>query len=386
MSKTVLSIHNIHTWGKPLLTRSGDINILEDIANNARERNLEGSDTINEVVYAAISDDNLKQLHHLYPTLKFTHFEDFETHGDEVFIMPMIDTRGQEDHFKQELKRFYSFISNYDHVVMNICRQDDYYANLIESIQDDSLKLEVSKLLSTSKAYMTHHPTNSVEPFEELEQVSHSSNQLLSFSFKDNLQMNDHAQHKSIVFNRPSSMKGFPLWLAHVLDEKHYKQDYADTLYVGNISGLSKIDEIKAIFEKKYQKPFDEIVEIHDSIESFNQSKVSDKPQIINSGYQQHEIEELAKDYTTFIVSSDYNHISGDYVMIEYAMLEALQYGLRLRWSQTSIRSMVDNYKFEAAKTALRFNALSYEEQVEHFKRAYSPDLFTDRVIEAARK
>ena len=47
---------------------------------------------------------------------------------------------------------------------------------------------------------------------------------------------------------------------------------------------------------------------------------------------------------------------------------------------------MVDNYKFEAAKTALRLNALSYEEQVEHFKRAYSPDLFTDRVIEAARK
>lgn len=386
MSKIVLSIHNIHTWGKPMLTRSGDINILEDIANNARERNLEGSDTINEVVYAAISEDNLKQLRHLYPTLKFTHFKYFETHGDEVFIMPMIDTRGQEDQFTQELRRFYGFISIYEHVVMNICRQDDYYTKLIESTQDDNLKLEVSKLLSEPKAYMTHHPTNDVEPFEELEQVSHSDNQLLSFSFKDNLKMNDHAQHKSIVFNRPSSMKGFPLWLDFVLNEKHYKRNYGEALYVGNISGLSKIDEIKAIFEKKYQKPFDEIVEIHDSIESFNQSKVSDKPQIINSGYQQHEIKELAKDYTTFIVSSDYNHISGDYVMIEYAMLEALQYGLRLRWSQTSIRSMVDNYKFEAAKMALRLNALDYDEQVEHFKEAYSPDLFTDRVIEAARK
>lgn len=385
MSKIVLSIHNIHTWGKPFLTRSGDINILEDIANNMKERNLEGSDTIDEVVYAAISNDNLKQLRHLYPTLKFTHFKYFETHGDEVFIMPMIDARGQEDHFNQELKRFYGCISIYDSVVMNICRQDDYYTNLIESIQDDGLQLEVSKLLTKSKAYMTHHPTNSVEPFEELEQVAHSDNQLLSFSFKDNLKMNDHAQHKSIVFNRPSSMKGFPLWLDFVLDER-YQSSYHDTLYVGNISGLSKIDKIKADFETKYNKPFNEIVEIHDSIDSFNKAEVSDKPHIVNSGYQQCEIEELAKDYTTFIVSSDYNHISGDYVMIEYAMLEALQYGLRLRWSRTSISTMFSNYKFNAAKDAKRFNQMSYDEQVEYFKEAYSPDLFTDRVIEAAKK
>lgn len=385
MSKIVLSIHNIHTWGKPLLTRSGDINILEDIANNVRERNLEGSDTINEIVYAAISNDNLKQLHRLYPTLKFTHFGDFETQGDEVFIMPMIDTRGQDDCFAEELKSFYHFITNYEHVVMNICRQDDYYTSLIESIKDKSLKLEMSKLLSTSKAYMTHHPTNVVELFEELEQVSHSENQLLSFSFKDNLKMNDHSQHKSIVFNRPSSMKGFPLWLDFVLDER-YQSSYHDTLYVGNISGLSKIDKIKADFENKYNKNFDEIVEIHNSISSFNKNKVSDKPHIVNRGYQQSEIEELAKDYTTFIVSSDYNHISGDYVMIEYAMLEALQYGLRLRWSRTSISTMFSNYKFSAAKDAKRFNQMSYDEQVEYFKEAYSPDLFTDRVIEAAKK
>lgn len=386
MSRIVLTIHNVHTWGKPQLTRSGDVNILEDVANNIQKRKINSYQTINEVVYAAITEDNIRQLEKLYPSLTFTHFAEFRFEDEDTLIIPMIDARGQELEFANELKEFYRFISKKKHVLMNICRQDDYYDNLIQSQDDQHLGDLIKRVILTSQSYMTHHSSNSL-PLDNnlnIHQIAHPQNQLLSFEFSNNVSQNDKDENKTIVFNRPSSMKGFPLWLKDMMSDK---ETASKSVYVGNISGLSQIKKIKEQFYEKYGKEFNDAIQLFESIDDYsNKEHYQNSPKVINSGYQKEEIKELASNFGSFIVSSDYNYISGDYVMIEYAMLEALQYGLRLYWCESSIQSMKDNHKFNAAKDAIHFNHMTYNEQIKYFSEAFSPDLFVDQIIKASKE
>lgn len=372
------TISNIHDYGKGILTKSGDMNVVNDL-ELAR-----GNEQA--IIYCGISDDDLIQLKELYPDLTFIHFLDMKVNRDDILVTPMIYNKLENEQLDDELEKYLKFLNNSYHVLLNICRWESFYDDVINDAKDARIKELLEDTIQSSLAYVDHNPSmRKPLSLQDVYKYSSVDTQLLSYDLNDEYQQSVYT-NRCITFNRPGSTKGFFYWLIDTYRSERGKDD----LYVGNISGLSSLSDDKEnfeiLFDVKYEDAVEEFSSVDDYLERVNNPEIEDKIKIINSSYTSSDIDRVVRDFEFYGVTTDYmSKIDGDYAVIEYTMLEALSRGLKLVWYTSSMNSMKRNALHQAFDEADYFNRMTYEEQLKYFAQHYSKDQLLSVIMKAIK-
>lgn len=348
----VTTLHNVHRFGKPYLTKAGDLNVAADIVNAL------GTDAI---YYSAIDDDDVESLKRLYSIEYIKSSEDLfnSLNEDDVILIPMISlSRLDDESVVKDLTKFYKMIANSKAkvAILNVCRQKiDYSSMFDESLS--SLKKAFESMMSKA-FYIVHDETmlddryNSIKSPTQL--LWYDASKLKHREFTNDL-------HRYLSFYRPSRFKGINNWIEEVRSNKN--NSYC---LVCNTKINSEIDN----FVNDAQ---DDLFEIVDDIVSASSAIQDNHSVLARTSFNLDEMSCIASNFDYYLNTTDYNALASegvipDYLIIEYVMFEALYLGLPNRWSEFSIASMPP----KAAEEARLLNQMTLEEQSSYFDRKFN--------------
>ena len=346
-----ITLYGLSRWGKSRLARGGDFNVAVDLAR------AQGTNR----VYVGGFDEAgvIDELRGLYPDIDFVHVY---AAGSEIEKMVIVNFDLRVAAAEIEFPRFEEFTRRSDRVLLNIMRQPEYYAELVEArpyalgyvasmksiiLHDESLAYDYGFADIPQKSFgqiIFYDPTNEVE-FGAVKKEIMGTRDSLSFSF-----------------GRPSRFKGAHLWLDYIKrrpDGSHVMQSPLSN--TSSVMALINDDETRSQTYadlKSHKMPDRALVEA-----PYN---VSDQKFI-----------DFCEHSNTSLVCHDYNFMGGEYAVIEYTQLEAVYNGLRLQWIEDSLRTMHSrSSQFDATHISLmdiyeqrklfseRFNANAYYEKV----------------------
>lgn len=350
--RIIVTLHNVHRFGKPYLTKAGDLNVAADIVNALGT---------NVIYYSAIDDvdvDSLKRLYSIDYVKSSTETFNSLTENDLILIPMLSLSRLDDESVVKELTEFYTAIGNSKAkiAILNVCRQKIDY----EEMFDDSMAAlkEAFKLMMSKAIYIVHDETmldsryNSVKSPTQL--LWYDSSKLTHKDFTNDL-------HRYLSFYRPSRFKGINNWIEEVRSNK-------DNSYclVCNTKINSKIDE----FVNSAQ---DDSFEIVDDIVSASLAIQDNRSVLARTSFNFDDMPGIASNFDYYLNTTDYNALASegvipDYLIIEYVMFEALYLGLPNRWSEFSIASMPP----KAAEEAKLLNEMTLEEQSAYFEMKFN--------------
>ena len=346
-----ITLHNLHDWGKGVMTKGGEISVAAELAKS--------SDSFVHVT--GTSRPDFAQVQALYPDTKFklennNISEDLATLSEkDVVLIPILSFGELSNPARRSLVlSFYKALAKTKAVVavMNICHTKHFYRDQLDGIDDEEIANLVQRILKKC-VYIPHDPSMFVDSYncEFSEQIVYFDR----FKVKTLKQKNEGV---TLSFFRPARFKGFNIWAK---ETKHRN----DLVLVSNVMMSSSLSKIAESLKK---------VEIIDDIKDY---KPSDRPVIISQSYdiETPEFQALFDESKDFLITTDYNHLAEqnnnhkpEYLIIENAMFDAVYNGLPLRWSEISIQTMSDY----AAIEANMLNAMTLEEQVNYFTEKFS--------------
>ena len=346
-----ITLHNLHDWGKGVMTKGGEISVAAELAKS--------SDSFVHVT--GTSRPDFAQVQALYPDTKFklennNISEDLATLTEkDVVLIPILSFGELSNPARRSLVlSFYKALAKTKAVVavMNICHTKHFYRDQLDGIDDEEISNLVQRILKKC-VYIPHDPSMFVDSYN-----CEFSEQIVYFDRSKVKTLKQKRKGVTLSFFRPARFKGFNIWAE---ETKHRN----DLVLVSNVMMSSSLSKIAESLKK---------VEIIDDIKDYTPS---DRPVIISQSYdiETPEFQALFDDSKDFLVTTDYNHLAEqnhghkpEYLIIENAMFDALYNGLPLRWSSFSIQTMSDY----AAIEATMLNAMTLEEQVNYFTEKFS--------------
>lgn len=391
----ILSMHNIQRWGKPTLTRSGDMSVINSMMEAFSD--LAPDAIYKKVVYEAIDEQNIKSLKELYPDLDFikqsTFFKmnsvDFEK---SLLFLPTIDIRHIQDVDKSSLYDYFDNLSKFKHILLfNISRSSDYYSEMIESEKETSkdfhnLELihNIESIMSNAKVIYTHSiDMDDTQLLNSDIKVIFQYIQQLAFfdkQYQPNLsELNlENRPYDYIAFNRPSRFKGYSLWLKFMKKHPEYMKSSAYVSSIHNAKGQSMLSELPDIKKHHLDDEADYINNV--AINKNNMTEVDKRIcdaksiSVFDTAYNEDEsFASLVQKFKSFLVTTNYNYVNAQDVIIEYAMFFALKNGCTLRWAPQSIDTMKSE---EMKKTARKLNHMNLSSQIKFCKDNFSAQSF----------
>lgn len=346
-----ITLHNLHDWGKGVMTKGGEISVAAELAKS--------SDSFVHVT--GTSRPDFVQVQALYPGTKFklennNISEDLATLTEkDVVLIPILSFGELSNPARRSLVlSFYKALAKTKAVVvvMNICHTKHFYRDQLDGIDDEEIANLVQRILKKC-VYIPHDPSMFVDSYN-----CEFSEQIVYFDRSKVKTLKQKRKGVTLSFFRPARFKGFNIWAE---ETKHRN----DLVLVSNVMMSSSLSKIAESLKK---------VEIIDDIKDYTPS---DRPVIISQSYdiETPEFQALFDDSKDFLVTTDYNHLAEqnhghkpEYLIIENAMFDALYNGLPLRWSSFSIHTMSEY----AAIEATMLNAMTLEEQVNYFTEKFS--------------
>lgn len=350
-----ITLHNLHAWGKPHMTRAGDIAVATELAKAA--------DTCVNVT--AITQKDFDEVKSLYSDCRFEKKDNSSIETDlksltnqDVVLIPILEFTdlSNRDRRDQTLYFYQSLLGTDAEVaIMNIHHDKDFYLKQIDSCKDKEIAKVVKDLLNRC-VYIVHDDCMKLEEFDSrfIEQIVYfDERKMKSLVVPD-------SKGKTLSFYRPASFKGFSIWCEETKNRN-------DLVIVSNVRFNPHLkDQLESVKDRC------EIVDTLDvDISKF------DGNLIISSAYDTDstEFERLTASSKDCLNTTDYDYLKSinddldvDYLIIENAMFEAVYAGLPLRWSEISISKMPG----KARSDALKLNSMNLEEQIEYFKNKYS--------------
>ena len=113
-SMIYFTVSNIHDYGKKNLTRSGDMNVVNDLIE------AQGFDA--PVIYAGISNYDVKRLALLYPNLHFIHFSRAQLKEDDILVTPMMYNDFENRVTSDEVNQYLKFLKQHKLALLNVCK------------------------------------------------------------------------------------------------------------------------------------------------------------------------------------------------------------------------------------------------------------------------
>ena len=350
-----ITLHNLHSWDKPHMTRAGDIAVATELSKAAETC----------VNVTAINQKDFEEIADLYSDARFKKKDSLEISKDldsltdqDIVLIPILeftdlsnrDRRDQTLYFYQSLMKCDAEVA-----IMNIHHNKDFYLKQIENCKDREIAEAVESLLNRC-VYIVHDECMKLSRFDSrfIEQIVYfDQKKIKSLTVPD-------LEGKTLSFYRPASFKGFSIWCEETKNRN-------DLVIVSNVK-----------FNPRLKESLESVKDRCKIVEDLNVdlSKV-DKNLIISSAYDtdSNEFERLTKSSKDCLNTTDYDYLRDlnngsevDYLIIENAMFEAVYAGLPLRWSSISISKMPRNARSEA----LMLNEMSLDEQVEYFKEKYN--------------
>ena len=373
-SMIYFTVSNIHDYGKKNLTRSGDMNVVSDLIE------AQGFDA--PVIYAGISNYDVKRLASLYPNLHFIHFSKAQLKEDDILVTPMMYNDFENRVTSDEVNQYLKFLKQHKLALLNVCRWNSFYDDVINNAEGKTKDL-LQEVIGNAIAYIAHHPSlRKHDAAKKAHFYASSYTQIVSCDI-DTSQKQSKFTGRTLVFCRPGSTKGFDLWLKDT-----YRQEMhvgKDDLFFGNISGLSKLQQYIEDFETEFDVKFDEEVELFTDVDDYlnrrNNKDVRNKIKIINSSYSSGDLDQIIDDFEMYGISTNYLHmIDGDYPVIEYTMLEALNRGLSLYWYPSSINTMLYKDKQYAFEQANAISEAPFEDQLKYYSYHFNKQKLYDVV------
>lgn len=350
-----ITLHNLHAWGKPHMTRAGDIAVATELAKAA--------DTCVNVT--AVTQKDFDEVKSLYSDCRFEKKDNSSIETDlksltdqDVVLIPILEFTdlSNRDRRDQTLYFYQSLLDTDAEVaIMNIHHDKDFYLKQIDDCKDEEIAKVVRDLLDRC-VYVAHDDCMKLDQFDSrfIEQIVYFDQKKIKSSTVPD------PDGKTLSFYRPASFKGFSNWC-----EEAKNRD--DLVIVSNVK-----------FNPHLKEALDSVKDRCDLVEDLNVdlSKVK-RNLIISSAYDtdSEEFERLTEHSKDCLNTTDYDYLRSlndglevDYLIIENAMFEAVYAGLPLRWSEISISKMPSKARSEA----LKLNAMNLSEQVDYFKDKYN--------------
>ena len=350
-----ITLHNLHAWGKPHMTRAGDIAVATELAKAA--------DTCVNVT--AITQKDFDEVKSLYSDCRFEKKDNSSIETDlksltdrDVVLIPILEFTdlSNRDRRDQTLYFYQSLLDTDAEVaIMNIHHDKDFYLKQIDDCKDEEIAKVVRDLLDRC-VYVVHDDCMKLDQFDSrfIEQIVYFDQKKIKSSTVPD------PDGKTLSFYRPASFKGFSIWC-----EETKNRD--DLVIVSNVRFNRHLkEELESVKDR---------CGIVDTLD-VDISKV-DGNLIISSAYNtdSEEFERLTEHSKDCLNTTDYDYLRSlndglevDYLIIENAMFEAVYAGLPLRWSEISISKMPSKARSEA----LKLNAMNLSEQVDYFKDKYN--------------
>lgn len=357
-----ITLHNLHTWGKSHMTKAGDICVAASLAEQLPDKT---------VYVAATQKQDLNEVQELYRDVKFEKFDTRDIKTDDVIVIPILEISRIPDDNRDDLIQFYSDVlsTRAKIFVMNIHHNKEFYRKTLGSCQDRLVANLASKILE-SCIYLTHDECMNLNQRYN----SHCIEQIVFFDqskFKDvNFYKN---RDLLLTFYRPSSFKGFNLWLEEVKRSRSNKH-----VAVCNTKVNAKYDELV----KKYES--DGIITVYETIHEYL-SHPCENSALISAPYsiESDDFQELIRRSRYCLNTTDYNVLAElndgekpDYLVLENAMFDASLHGLALRWSPGSLATMP---KLLSHKCIL-LCFLSAEQQRQYFSEVYNAERYLKEI------
>lgn len=356
-----ITLHNLHTWGKTYMTKAGDICVAASLAESTEEKTVH---------VAATSDHNLSEIKDLYRSVKFKKFDASNLSNEDVVVIPILEFSRIIADTRDELVKFYQDLLDSDAklIVMNIHHNRLFYRKTIDSIDDQEVADLVEKILRKC-IYLVHDECMKLEEYnsEFIEQiVFYDESKMREIDFDQNRRI-------GLTFYRPSSFKGFNLWLEETEKEK------TDRLVaVCNTSANPKYHALVDEYESKglitvYRSIYDYLMHPCDG-----HALISSPYNIDSAAFQS-----LIRKSWYCLNTTDYNVLAQlndgekpDYLILENAMFDASLNGLTLRWTDSSIATMPER----TAIMCSGLNEMTHVEQSVFFSQKYNAENYLKKI------
>ncbi len=356
-----ITLHNLHTWGKSHMTKAGDICVAASLA---------GASDHKTVHVAATNDKNLDEVRDLYPEVRFEKFDNSLVTEKDAIVVPIMEFSRIVEDTRDELVQFYKDLldSKAKLFVMNIHHNKEFYKKTIDTGEDREIAELVSKILDRCH-YLTHDDCMNLERYDSecIQQiVFYDKEAIRDVKFADKRDI-------ALTFYRPSSFKGFNLWLEQTRIEDRFK-----LVAVCNTKVNKKYDDLV----QEYLA--DGLITKYDTINEYLSDDCKGHA-LISAPYsiEDENFQELIRRSSYCLNTTDYNvladlneGVAPDYLILENAMFDASMHRLPLRWTMSSIETMPTSTKFDCVLT----NSLTHEEQVELFDALFNAKKYLEEI------
>lgn len=352
MKNIKITLSNVHKWGKPKLTTSGDIRVATDLARANKA----------PVIVSATLDEDFDDLRSLHPDVEFEKWTKDSFSEEDIVVIPILDFRKVDEKVRDELISFYNSSLSTNLVIFNICHDQYFYSNQIASSNDADLVNLAKEMLAKSFYYA--HSEDMIDDKLDLKPASLG---LIVFIEEDRFKDRDKLGEFNVTFYRPSRFKGFRNWLKEVSTN--------DDKYIGliNASRLKDFSELSDMYG------IGSDIKLETSLKSAVVRKDQFDKVLVDSSYNLNSLEfrALMKNAKSYLATTDYSVLKEDnptfkewtYLIIEYAHLDALYAGVPIRFAESSIKDLSEEAKLKADT----FNGLTAKEQFEILKEEMSP-------------
>ena len=361
-----ITLHNLHSWGKTHMTKAGDICVAASLAN----------ETDDKTVYAAATlEKDLEEVRELYPDVKFEVFDASRLTKDDAVVIPILEFSRIVTKTRDSLIRFYKDLIETEATlfVMNIHHNRDFYKKTLWSCEDEEVAELVEQILSRCK-YLVHDDCMRLEDSEStcIEQiVFYDKSKIKDIKFDDERDV-------ILTFYRPSSFKGFNLWLKETETEKNSK-----LVAVCNTGVNKSYHELVKAYKNRG------LITVYPSIREYLDNPCEGHA-LISAPYsiESEDFQELIRRSNSCLSTTDYrvlaalnDGVAPDYLVLENAMFDASMHGLVLRWSESSIETMPTS----TANDCRLLNEMTYDEQVKVFSGVYDAKKYLAKIEEMNR-
>ena len=415
LKNVALSFTNISKWGKKHLAKSGDLELADTIGRAIIART--GAEKY-DVVYAMCYDDIVETLSEMYPKMNLIHFNDYSQSADEHLIVLSLSVGGQKDLFN-ELDAYLDMLRTVNYSLCNINHNLTYFVNMLDLVESESTRAKLVSAVEGAATIISHSST-SFKHYNYLFKSSYNTHHLRDKFFSPSCQMTFYENENSlpiynraktdvernITLHRPSHFKGSHIWFKEVLrdtsllrnsvlvtrlemlDNSELERWFRSHLYPNYLNYQMGVGVTGSKFTKDLS---DNLVMTSDTLsnEALSEDMALSQsergflaPNYIASSYDNDDSDfklGLRKHFDNYLIVTDYNQvIDKDYLIFENAMADALELGLKLKWSDMSLDTMSP----EVRTTAELLNSMTVQEQREYAVKHFNVNDWLDAVIE----
>lgn len=351
----ILTLHNLHTWGKSSMTKAGDICVAASLAEKNQDKT---------VYVAATAEHVIEEVRDLYRDVKFEEIDFSKITSDDKIVVPILEFSRILSETRDQLAKFYRDLLETDAqlLVMNIHHNQSFYLDTLSNCGDEEIKDLVYKILKKCK-YIVHDECMKIDDLDSVfvEQiVFYDKSKIKDVRFEEERDI-------VLTFYRPSRFKGFNLWL------KETETSEDKLVAICNTSANPKYHQL--VDEYEYRG----LITVYRNIADYLENPCEGHA-LISAPYsiESEDFQRLLLKCKSCLSTTDYdvlkelNSFVPDYLILENAMFDASVHQLPLRWTESSMSKM-RQFTREYCK---RLNSMSHSEQSDHFEEKYGAAKF----------